>query len=70
MKVIKVIYKATRPNDEGYWLVWAMVYINGSTRYCTLIYDTFEEANAIQVGQILDGDRTRFSFRNLNTHNK
>lgn len=65
MKVVKIIHKASRPNDEGYWLVWAMVYINGSTRYCTLIYDTFEESRAVSQNDFLDIDKQRFSFMSL-----
>lgn len=51
-------------NDEGYWLVWAQCHINGQYRYCTLIYDTFEEAKAVHEGQLLDIEKTRFSVRN------
>lgn len=64
MKVTEIIHKAMQANDEGYWHVWAMVYINGSSKYCTLIFDTFEEANAVQAGQTLDIEKTRFSLRN------
>ena len=51
-------------NDEGYWLVWAQCHINGQYRYCTLIYDTFEESKAVHEGQLLDVEKTRFSIRN------
>ena len=63
MKVVKIIHKASHPNDEGYWLVWAMVYINGSSRYCTLIYDTFEESRAVSQNDFLDIEKQRFSFK-------
>lgn len=64
MRVNKIIHKADRPNDEGYWLVWAMCYINGQYRYCTLIYDTFDESKEVHEGQTLDIEKTRFSLRN------
>lgn len=64
MKVTKIIHKAERANDEGYWLVWAQCSINGQYRCCTLIYDTFEEAKAVKEGQNLDIEKTRFSIRN------
>lgn len=63
MKVVKIIHKASRPNDEGYWLVWAMVYINGSSRFCTLIYDTFEESRAVSQNDLLDIEKQRFSLK-------
>lgn len=65
MKVVKIIHKASRPNEEGYWLVWAMVYINGSTRYCTLIYDTFEESRAVSQNDLLDIEKQQFSLTTL-----
>lgn len=64
MKVSKIIHKAMQANDEGYWLVWAQCHINGQYRYCTLIYDTFEESKAVKEGQLLDIEKTRFSVRN------
>lgn len=53
-----------RANDEGLWLVWAQCVINSQYRYCALMYDTFEEAKAVQEGQLLDIEKTRFSIRN------
>ena len=64
MKVTKIIHKAMRPTDEGDWIVWCMVYINGQYRYCALMYDTYEEAKAVHEGQLLDIEKTRFSIRN------
>lgn len=64
MRVNKIIHRSTQANDEGYWLVWAQCAINGQYRYCTLIYDTFEESKAVKDGQVLDIEKTRFSIRN------
>ena len=51
-------------NDEGYWFVWAQCVINGQYRYCTMIYDTYDESKAVKEGQVLDIEKTRFSIRN------
>lgn len=63
MKVNKIIHKAERANDEGYWLVWAQCHINGQYKYCTLTYDTWEEARAVNEGMLLNVEKTRFSIR-------
>ena len=52
------------PNDDGDWVVFASVYINGSYRYCALMYDTYEASKAVHEGQLLDIEKTRFSIRN------
>lgn len=53
-----------QPNDEGYWLVWAMCLINGKSRYCALLYNSFEEAKTVQPGNLLDMDKQKFFIRN------
>lgn len=54
MKITKIIHRATRPNDDGLWLVWAQVYINGNFRYTCLDFPTWEEAAALQEGQMFN----------------
>ena len=59
MKVIKIIHKAMRTTDEGDWLVWCMVYINGQYKYQGLVFDSFEEARAVKEGQLVDVEKVR-----------
>ena len=59
MKVIKIIHKAMQPTDEGDWVVWCMVYINGKYKYQGLVFGSFEEARAVKEGQLLDIDTVR-----------
>lgn len=63
MKVVKITHKALRPNDDGHWIVWAVVYINGQRRSCSLMFDTFEESDAVRVGQVLDIEEVRISSK-------
>lgn len=53
MKVVKIIHRAMRPNNEGRWLVWCMVYVNGKSRYSALKFDTFAEARELKEGDYL-----------------
>ena len=66
MRVNKIIHKPMSPNDDGDRVVFAIVYVNGSYRYCALMYDTFESSKAVQEGQLLDIEKTRFSIRKFN----
>lgn len=59
MKVIKIIHKAMRPTDEGDWVVWCMVYINGQYKYQGIVFSSFEEARAVKEGQLLDIEKVR-----------
>ena len=48
-----------RPTDEGDWLVWCMVYINGQYKYQGLVFSSFEEARAVKEGQLVDIEKVR-----------
>lgn len=53
MKVVKIIHRAMSPNDEGIWLVWCMVYVNGRYSYKVLKFESYDEARDLKEGTIL-----------------
>lgn len=59
MKVTKIIHKAMRPTDEGDWVVWCMVYINGQCKYKGLVFESFDEARAVNEGLLVDIEKVR-----------
>lgn len=55
-RITKIIHRAIRPNQDGKWMVWCQVYINGNFRYASFDFDTYEEASKLTEGQIVDLD--------------
>lgn len=66
MKVIKIVDRTSIINENGEWQLFCQVYMGNSYVYGAIICETMREAFAIQEGQILDVEKTRFSRRTCN----
>lgn len=63
MKVVKITRRSSEPSSDGYWLVFAMVHINGNYQYGVFTFDTEKEAYALNEGDVVDIEKVRFCRR-------
>lgn len=66
MRIIKITEKATTPDDEGLWRVYALVQKGGTFQYGVLLYQSEEEAKKAKKGDLVDTEKVVFSTRTLN----
>lgn len=54
VKVVKIIHRAVRPNEEGLWFVWCQVYVNGAFRYDCLEFSDWTEFIKLKEGDYVN----------------